>query len=115
MRFGKRRAALAVAFGLAVPALAPANAAPISANPIATVEVSADIDAPIHKVGHRHSKFRKSTGGISYVSRYGLKYAPGYRHRRPHGHGISVKVYIRPHESDGYRRHTRPLIVDLPN
>jgi hypothetical protein len=81
--------ASALAFALAVPAFAPASAA-----------------------GY-HDRNQLRHGGISYVGRYGLKYAPRHWHRH-HGTNVSVKIYFgeQPRREDKLR--TRPLIIDLP-
>jgi len=82
--------------------------------PVQTTGAFAGNDALIHKVGYRHDWHQRYYGGISYVSDYGLKYAPSYYFRRHYGPDVSVKVYIGSQESPQYRQETRPLILELP-
>ncbi|WP_193177104.1 hypothetical protein [Oricola nitratireducens] len=81
--------------------------------PVQTTVAFAGNGALIHKVGYRHDWHQRYYGGISYVSDYGLQYAPTY-HYRHHGSDVSVKVYIGSQESPRYRQEARPLILELP-
>jgi hypothetical protein len=110
----KLLSAAALTCALAIPVQTAANAAPLRAETIRTTDAFAGNDALIHKVGYRHDWHQRYYGGISYVSDYGLKYAPSYYYRRHYGPDVSVKVYIGSRERSQYRQETRPLILELP-
>jgi hypothetical protein len=115
MRTLKLLTAAAIACALSMTAQTGAGAAPLLAEPIKQIESGVETDALVQKVGHRHRKYKRYHGGITYVGPHGLKYAPSYkRHRHRYGSGVSVTIHVGPRHHRVYRRHTKPWIYDVP-
>jgi hypothetical protein len=93
----------------AIIAQIPAGAAPLSIG-----NAGSEIEPLAHKIGFRDGKRDRYHGGITYVGRSGLKYAPRYGSRH-HGHDVTVKIYVSEEARPRYRQEAKPWIYDLPN
>lgn len=111
MNLLKRSGAAAMAFALALPALIPADAAPLA--PVRAEPIRSVNDAPVLKVGERRHTPGAFHGGISYAGEYGLRYAPSYWHRRHHGARVSVNIYAEAPRYATQGQRSRALIIEL--
>ena len=100
---------LATTLGAVVLAATTLTVMPANAMPLPVAGMTADnAGLPLTRIG-----YRRQHDGITYVSNYGLQYAPNYYFHRHRGEDVYVKIIIKPETDATPRRHTRPLIIDL--